>query len=239
MTTFANRETLQAYRSSLDAGAAKSAKRLISLCAGSGCGAYGTNKVHDALIAELDRKGLGEKFEIRLTGCHGFCEKGPIMVIHPEGTFYSQLKEEHVADIVDQTLIKGELIQKLIYKDPASKKKINKEEEIPFYKLQKRMVFGNNGLIDPTNITITCRWGVHRLEKALFDDETGGHHRGDQKIRLTRPRRRRLPHRHQMGHLRQARRRPLHHLQRRRGRPRGLHGPQPPGGQPAQRHRKA
>jgi NADH:ubiquinone oxidoreductase subunit F (NADH-binding)/(2Fe-2S) ferredoxin/NAD-dependent dihydropyrimidine dehydrogenase PreA subunit len=170
MTTFANRETLQAYRSSLDAGAAKSAKRLISLCAGSGCGAYGTNKVHDALIAELDRKGLGEKFEIRLTGCHGFCEKGPIMVIHPEGTFYSQLKEEHVADIVDQTLIKGELIQKLIYKDPASKKKINKEEEIPFYKLQKRMVLGNNGLIDPTNLDhYLAVGGYTALEKALFE----------------------------------------------------------------------
>ena len=170
MTTFANREALQAYRDSLDARVAKSAKRLISLCAGSGCGAYGTANVHGALVAELDKQGIGEQFEVRLTGCHGFCEKGPIMVIHPEGTFYCQVKEEHVAEIVEQTLVKGELIQKLIYKEPTTKKKITREEEIPFYKLQQRLVLGNNGLIDPTNLDhYLAVGGYTALEKAFFD----------------------------------------------------------------------
>ena len=170
MTTFANREALQAYRDSLSSSAAKSEKRLISLCAGSGCGAYGTHNVHGALVAELDKQGIGDKFEVRLTGCHGFCEKGPIMVIHPEGTFYCQVKEDHVAEIVEQTLVKGELLQKLIYKEPNTKKKITREEEIPFYKLQQRLVMGNNGFIDPTNLDHYLGVGGYAaLEKALFD----------------------------------------------------------------------
>ncbi|MBI5895078.1 MAG: SLBB domain-containing protein [Desulfobacterales bacterium] len=175
MVTFANRETLHAYRNTLSAAAAKSEKRLISLCAGSGCGAYGTANVHRALMGELEKQGIQDKIEVRLTGCHGFCEKGPIMVIHPEGIFYSKVKEEHVAEIVEQTLVKGELVQNLIFKDPASKKKIIKEEEIPFYKLQKRIIFGNNGLIDPTSLDhYLAVGGYTALEKALFEMKPAG-----------------------------------------------------------------
>lgn len=175
MVTFTNRETLHTYRNTLSANAAKSEKRLISLCAGSGCGAYGTANVHRALMGELEKQGLQEKIEVRLTGCHGFCEKGPIMVIHPEGIFYSQVKEEHVTEIVEQTLVKGELVQKLIFKDPASKKKIIQEEEIPFYKLQKRIIFGNNGLIDPTKLDhYLAVGGYTALEKALFEMKPAG-----------------------------------------------------------------
>jgi NADH-quinone oxidoreductase subunit F len=175
MVTFANLETLHAYRNTLNADAAKSEKRLISLCAGSGCGAYGTANVHKALMGELEKQGIQEKIEVRLTGCHGFCEKGPIMVIHPEGIFYSKVKEENVAEIVEQTLVKGELVQNLIFKDPASKKKIVKEEEIPFYKLQKRIIFGNNGLIDPTSLDhYLAVGGYTALEKALFEMKPAG-----------------------------------------------------------------
>jgi NADH:ubiquinone oxidoreductase subunit F (NADH-binding)/(2Fe-2S) ferredoxin len=175
MVTFANRETLHAYRNTLSADAAKSQKRLISLCAGSGCGAYGTANVHKALMGELEKQGIQEKIEVRLTGCHGFCEKGPIMVIHPEGIFYSKVKEENVAEIVEQTLVKGELVQNLIFKDPASKKKIVKEEEIPFYKLQQRVIFGNNGMIDPTSLDHYLTVGGYTaLEKALFEMKPAG-----------------------------------------------------------------
>ena len=170
MAKFANREALQAYRSSLSIEAGNTKKRLVSLCSGSGCGAYGTAKVHGSLLEELTRNGMQDKIEVRLTGCHGFCEKGPIMVIHPEGIFYSQVKPEHVPEIVEKTLMAGELVDKLIFKNPVDKKKITKEEDIPFYKLQQRVVLGNNGMIDPTNIDhYLAVEGYTALEKALFE----------------------------------------------------------------------
>ncbi len=170
MAKFENREALEEYRNSLQAKEKSSDKKIVSLCAGSGCGAYGTANVHKALMAELAKQGMEDKVEVRLTGCHGFCEKGPIMVIHPEGIFYPQVKEKHVPDIVEQTLKNGDLVKSLIFKDPATKKKITHEKDVPFYKLQQRIIFGNNGMIDPTNIDHYITYsGYTALEKALFD----------------------------------------------------------------------
>jgi len=144
-------------------------RKLISLCAGSGCGAYGTAKVHESLKEELAKHNLQDKIEIKLTGCHGFCEKGPIMVIHPEGIFYPQVKPEKVPEIVEKTLQNGELVKSFIYKDPATKKELTHEHDIPFYKLQQRIIFGNNGLIDPTSIEdYISVGGYSALSKALF-----------------------------------------------------------------------
>jgi len=170
MAVLKSREILEQYRDSLKVGRGDGKKRLISLCAGSGCGAYGTAKVHEALTGELAKQGLQDKVEVKLTGCHGFCEKGPIMVIHPEGIFYPQVREEHIPEIVEKTICNGELAGALIYKEPSSKKKIAYEHDIPFYKLQERIIFGNNGLIDPTDIDdyISVK-GYSALEKALFD----------------------------------------------------------------------
>ncbi len=142
---------------------------LISLCAGSGCGAYGTDEVKDALEKEISQNGLKEKVDIKVTGCHGFCEKGPIMVIHPEGTFYYQVKVEDVPEIVAETLVNKQLVERLIYKDPVSKQKISREAEVPFYSHQHRLIFGNNGLIDPTNIDdYIAMEGYSALPKTLF-----------------------------------------------------------------------
>jgi NADH:ubiquinone oxidoreductase subunit F (NADH-binding)/Pyruvate/2-oxoacid:ferredoxin oxidoreductase delta subunit len=92
------------------------------------------------------------------------------MVIHPEGIFYPQVTPEKVPDIVQTTLVGQQLVDKLIYKDPVTKKKISHEHEIPFYKLQKRLIFGNNGLIDPTSIEdYIAVGGYTALAKALFD----------------------------------------------------------------------
>ena len=143
---------------------------VISLCAGSGCGAYGTEEVKDALDKEISQNGLKGKVEIKVTGCHGFCEKGPIMVIHPEGTFYSQVKAEDVPEIVNETFVKKELVERLLYKDPVSKQRIAKEAEVPFYSHQYRLIFGNNGFIDPTMIDdYIAMDGYSALAKALFD----------------------------------------------------------------------
>jgi len=170
MAKLADKAALDEYRKKLQSKKQKQKKKLISLCAGSGCGAYGTAKVHQALVDELKKQKLDKKVEVKLSGCHGFCEKGPIMVIHPEGIFYPQVKEKHVPDIVAETIVNGELVKSLVYKDPASKKKITFEEDIPFYKLQQRVIFGNNGIIDPTSIEdYVAVGGYSALEKALFD----------------------------------------------------------------------
>jgi NADH-quinone oxidoreductase subunit F len=169
MAKLQNREALEKLRNSLQAKGPKSQK-LISLCAGSGCGAYGTAKVHTVLQEELAKHNLQDSVKVKLTGCHGFCEKGPIMVIHPEGIFYPQVTPEKVPDIVQTTLIGQQLVDKLVYKDPVTKKKISHENEIPFYRLQKRIIFGNNGLIDPTSIEDYIGVGGYAaLAKALFD----------------------------------------------------------------------
>jgi len=174
MAKLENRESLEKLRNSLQSKRQDNKKKLISLCAGSGCGAYGTAKVHQTLMDELAAQDLQDEVEVKLSGCHGFCEKGPIMVIHPEGIFYPQLKEKHIPDIVEQTLINGELVKKLIYKDPATKKKFTHEKDVPFYKLQKRIIFGNNGIIDPTSIEDYFSVGGYTaLEKALFDMAPG------------------------------------------------------------------
>jgi NADH-quinone oxidoreductase subunit F len=170
MTTLENRAALKSTRDSFEAKLRESKKKLISLCSGSGCGAYGTAKVYETLMAQLAEHNLEDDVEVKLSGCHGFCEKGPIMVIHPEGIFYPQLKAEHIPDIVEQTIKNGELVKKRIFKDPATKKKITHEKDVPFYKLQQRIIFGNNGIIDPTSIEDYFSVGGYAaLEKALFD----------------------------------------------------------------------
>ncbi|RPJ69346.1 MAG: (2Fe-2S) ferredoxin domain-containing protein, partial [Desulfobacteraceae bacterium] len=118
-----SREALEKLRSSIKSQGQKGPQKLVSLCAGSGCGAYGTAKVHEVLNRELAAQGLQSKVEVKLTGCHGFCEKGPVMVLHPEGIFYPQVKPDMVPEIVAKTIQGGELVDKFIFKDPATKKK--------------------------------------------------------------------------------------------------------------------
>jgi NADH-quinone oxidoreductase subunit F len=92
-----------------------------------------------------------------------------LKTIHPEGTFYSQVKAEDVPEIVDETFVKKELVERLLYKDPILKQRIAKEAEVPFYSHQYRLIFGNNGLIDPTKIDdYLAMEGYSALAEALF-----------------------------------------------------------------------
>lgn len=142
---------------------------LVSICAGSGCGAYGTEEVREALEQEVSKNGLKQKVEVKITGCHGFCEQGPIMVIHPEGIFYPKVKPANIPEIVAETIVNRQVIKGLLYKDPISKKRIPKEKDIPFYSRQHRIVFGNNGIIDPTIIEdYIAVDGYSALVKVLF-----------------------------------------------------------------------
>ncbi len=125
----------------------------ITICGGTGCHAYACEEVIAAFKEEIEKQGLKTKVDIRITGCHGFCERGPLVVFHPEGIFYQQVKPEDVPEIVSETIIQNRIIDRLLYVDPRTNKKIKHENEIPFYKKQKRLIFGNNGKIDPTDIT--------------------------------------------------------------------------------------
>lgn len=170
MARLENREALSKLRETILDRRQQSKKQVISLCAGSGCGAYGTAKVYEALTAELAKHNLQDEVEVKLSGCHGFCEKGPIMVLHPEGIFYPQVKDKHIPDIVEKTIKNGEIVEPLIFKDLTTKEKIVREQDIPFYSLQQRVIFGNNGIIDPTSIEDYLAVGGYvGLEKALFD----------------------------------------------------------------------
>lgn len=124
----------------------------ITICSGTGCNAYGCRAVAAAFEKEIAQNGLSEKVELKKTGCHGFCEKGPLVVIHPEDILYQRVKVDDVPKIISETVINGKIIDKLLYEDPATKQKIVRESDVPFYKQQTRIIFGSNGLIDPTSI---------------------------------------------------------------------------------------
>lgn len=170
MAKLVNREVLEKLRNSLRNKETEGKQRVVSLCAGSGCAAYGTGKVYQRLKQELAMQGMQDEVEVKLTGCHGFCEKGPIMVLHPEGIFYPQVKEGEIPELVEKTVKNGELISSLLFKEPSTKKRITHEKDIPFYQLQQRIIFGNNGIIDPKSVEdYIAVGGYSALEKALFD----------------------------------------------------------------------
>jgi len=127
-------------------------KPCITICAGTGCLAYGTQNLVDRFRSEVEQHNLTDKVDIRTTGCHGFCEKGPLVVIHPRKLFYQQVKVDDAPEIIEKTVLNGEVLDRLLYTDVNTKEKILYEHEIPFYKKQMRLVFGMNGEIDPTSL---------------------------------------------------------------------------------------
>ena len=127
-------------------------RRLItlSLC-DTGCRALGSTPVRDALEREIQRRRLGRKLRLQRTGCHGYCQRGPLLVVRPQGTFYQQVRPDDAAEIIDATL-KGQTVERLLYVDPATKQPIVHESDVPFYKHQTRIVFRHCGSIDPESL---------------------------------------------------------------------------------------
>jgi NADP-reducing hydrogenase subunit HndC len=124
----------------------------ITLCSGTACHASGSEEVAASIEEEIKKQKLSAKVDFRQTGCHGFCERGPIVVIHPEGICYLQIEPKDVPEIISQTIKEKKVVERLLYTDPTTNKKIIHESEIPFYKNQERLVFGSNGKIDPKSI---------------------------------------------------------------------------------------
>jgi len=140
----------------------------VQLCAGTGCLACGCEPVAAAFRQKIHDEGLEGMVHLKLTGCHGFCERGPLVVIRPQGVFYQRITPGDVDAIVDQTIKHGKILTKLLYRDPATKTRIEKEEEIPFYKKQVRLVLRSNGHIDPKSIDDYIEFGGYAgLAKAL------------------------------------------------------------------------
>jgi NADH-quinone oxidoreductase subunit F len=143
-------------------------KLCISICSGTGCHASGCVKVTDALKEELKKRNLVNTVDVRTTGCHGFCERGPITVVYPKGIFYQNVTPDDIPEIVEETLINDKIVDRLLYTEPVSGEKIIYEEDVPFYNRQKRILFANNGLIDPKNIEeYLAVGGYAALEKTL------------------------------------------------------------------------
>jgi len=140
-------------------------KPCITVCGGTGCRAYGADGVVDAA-----RKALGEsdRATVRVTGCPGFCEQGPLVVIQPAGILYVHVQPEDMAEVVSETIMHNRVIKRLLYTDPATGTKIKRENEVPFYAKQRRLILNQNGLLDPTNIDeYVVLGGYASLAKAL------------------------------------------------------------------------
>jgi len=124
----------------------------ITVCAGTGCRASGAEEVIEAFRDEIERREILLDVELQETGCHGFCERGPLVVIRPEKVFYQRVKPEDVPEIISETALNGNIIERLLYVDPTTNEKIVHEHDVPFYKRQTRTIFSANGEIDPTKI---------------------------------------------------------------------------------------
>src|SRR5210317_2220090 len=124
----------------------------ISICAGAGCVASGADEVIAAFEAEIENQGLQADVDTKGTGCPGFCERGPVVVVYPEEICYLQVGPEDVPEIVSQTIMGKKVVDRLLYVDPTTGEKASHESEIPFYKHQERHLIGNNIKIDPKTI---------------------------------------------------------------------------------------
>ncbi len=138
------------------------------LCAGTGCMASGTMKVKDALEGEFRKKGIDKEAKVILSGCNGFCAKGPVMTVYPDEVFYQDIRYEDVPGLVEEHFLKGRPYQKLLFKEREKKVAIPSLHDIPFFKHQMLVVLKNKGFIDPERIEdyITMD-GYKALAKAL------------------------------------------------------------------------
>jgi NADH-quinone oxidoreductase subunit F len=146
-------------------------KPCIAVCTGTGCLALGAANVVAALKEEIEKQGLETKVDVRETGCPGFCERGPLIVIYPEEICYLQVQPGDAEEIVSQTILAKKVIDRLLYVDHMADEKIVRESEIPFYRNQMRHLIGNNIKIDPKSLDdYLAVGGYSALVKALFQE---------------------------------------------------------------------
>jgi NADH:ubiquinone oxidoreductase subunit F (NADH-binding)/(2Fe-2S) ferredoxin/Pyruvate/2-oxoacid:ferredoxin oxidoreductase delta subunit len=143
-------------------------RRSIAVCMGTACTASSSDELFQALHEMLEQHGLSEQVEVRRTGCFGFCAEGPIVVVYPGEVFYTHVKPEDAKSIVEQHIVNGQHVDRLLYHDPATTSVSEKWHEISFYGKQQRILLHNCGIIDPENIEhYLAREGYEALRKVL------------------------------------------------------------------------
>ena len=141
----------------------------ILICTGTGCTASGAKEVLAKFEQELKAKKLWDEVSVVETGCHGFCEGGPLVIIYPEGTFYTRVKPEDVAEIVEEHILKGRIVSRLLFKEPLTAEQVPNYSDIGFYKKQHRLVLRNCGHINPDSLEeYIGADGYEGLAKALL-----------------------------------------------------------------------
>ncbi len=142
----------------------------LMMCAGTGCIASGSLDVRDALEREIAKRNLQNEVQIIMTGCNGFCAMGPLVVVYPDGIFYNQVRPEHAPIIVEEHILKGRVVEKLLFKDETVKGRVPLMKDIGFFGLQRLIVLRNRGLIDAENIDeYIARDGYAGLAKAITE----------------------------------------------------------------------
>jgi NADH-quinone oxidoreductase subunit F len=142
----------------------------VAICIGTGCRAYDCLGLVSGFREEIQRRQLQDKVDITATGCRGFCERGALLTIYPQGIFYQKVKPEDVSEIISETIINGNVIDRLLYSDPNTKERFVYQNDVPFYKKQQRLLLGNNNRIDPTSLEdYLAIGGYTALSKALFE----------------------------------------------------------------------
>ncbi|MBR0348246.1 MAG: NADH-quinone oxidoreductase subunit NuoF [Acutalibacteraceae bacterium] len=142
----------------------------VLVCGGTGCTSSHSSEIIEALESELKAKGLENEIKVIKTGCFGLCALGPIMIVYPEGCFYSEVKVEDVPEIVEEHLLKGRMVKRLIYDETITKDEIKPLSETNFYKKQNRIALRNCGVIDPESIEeYIAMDGYQALAKALTE----------------------------------------------------------------------
>lgn len=140
----------------------------VLICGGTGCTSSGSDKIAKRLQEEIDKSGLTDEVKVVRTGCFGLCALGPIMIVYPEGTFYSMVKEDDIAEIVSEHLLKGRVVTRLVYDETIGENEIKSLKETNFYKKQHRIALRNCGVINPECIDeYIGRNGYEALGKVL------------------------------------------------------------------------
>ena len=142
----------------------------VLVCGGTGCTSSNSAAIIEAMEAEIAKKGLADEVKVIRTGCFGLCALGPIMVIYPEGAFYSQVQVSDVPEIVEEHLLKGRMVQRLLYDETVKSDEVKSLKETDFYKKQHRVALRNCGVIDPENIDEYIAYdGYQALAKCLTE----------------------------------------------------------------------
>ena len=142
----------------------------VLVCGGTGCTSSNSAAIIEALEAQIAEKGLSEEIKVIRTGCFGLCALGPIMIVYPEGSFYSQVKVEDIPEIVEEHLLKGRIVTRLLYDETVTTEEIKSLNDTTFYAKQHRVALRNCGVIDPENIDEYIAYdGYQALAKCLTE----------------------------------------------------------------------